>query len=161
MYGYSYLPLFIALSDLSLFTRISSTARTSKSPFTLARKPLRLIVDDIDEQSPSDIAFVFSGYAPLSVRLVQCAVGRTKDLVGWKGIEEVLKTLPGGSAFEEVQKGESRDLVERGEEKGKISTTIVCFLGGITYAEISALRFLNRNNPRSSFCSDQRYENDA
>ena len=150
VYGYSYLPLFISLSTLSLFNRISPTARSTKSPFTLVRKPLRLVVDDIDEQSPTDIAFVFSGYAPLSVRLVQCAVGRGKDLVGWKGFEEVLKTLPGGPSFEEYQRSEGR---EAEGEKGKVPTTIVCFLGGITYAEISALRFLNRQNPRSSCLS--------
>ena len=74
-------------------------------------------------------------------------MGRGKDLVGWKGFEEVLKTLPGGPAFEEYQKNDGRE----GEEKRKIPTTLVCFLGGITYAEISALRFLNRQNPRLSF----------
>lgn len=35
---------------------------------------LRLIVDDVDEFHPNDISYVYSGYAPLSVRLVQCAL---------------------------------------------------------------------------------------
>jgi hypothetical protein len=30
-----------------------------------------LIVDDLDELDPTDISYVFSSYAPLSVRLVQ------------------------------------------------------------------------------------------
>eukprot|EP00866_Antonospora_locustae_P001081 jgi/Antlo1/1081/1283 len=35
---------------------------------------LRLIVDDVDELHPNDISYVYSGYAPLSIRLVQCAM---------------------------------------------------------------------------------------
>lgn len=35
---------------------------------------LRLIVDDVDEFHPNDISYVYSGYAPLSIRLVQCAM---------------------------------------------------------------------------------------
>jgi hypothetical protein len=31
-------------------------------------------VDDVDEFHPNDISYVYSGYAPLSVRLVQCAL---------------------------------------------------------------------------------------
>lgn len=29
----------------------------------------------------------------------------------------------------------------------QVPTTIVCFLGGVTYAEIAALRFLNKQTP--------------
>lgn len=64
---------------------------------------------------------------------------------GWKGFEEILRNLPGGPSFEENQK---IDGEERGGEEKKIPTTLICFLGGITYAEISAIRFLNRQNPR-------------
>lgn len=63
-------------------------------------------MDDVDEQDPTDISYVFSGYAPLSVRLVQCAIGRgangARSMNGWKGIEEVMKGLP-GPTFEDTQ----------------------------------------------------------
>lgn len=36
---------------------------------------------------------------------------------------------------------------------GENPTTLVCFLGGITYAEIAAIRFLNRQLPGTSFFS--------
>lgn len=32
---------------------------------------LRLIVEDVEENNPSDIAYVYSGYAPLSCRYYQ------------------------------------------------------------------------------------------
>lgn len=49
-------------------------------------------------QSPNDIAYVHSGYAPLSIRLVQFL----EKHPGWRGMEEVLKQLP-GPEFEEKQ----------------------------------------------------------
>jgi len=58
-------------------------------------KALNLVVEDVDEANPQDIAYVFSGYAPLSVRLVQQAV-RGK----WRQMEEVLRLLPGPTVDE-------------------------------------------------------------
>lgn len=48
-------------------------------------------------QNPNDISYVYSGYAPLSIRLTQ-VLARP----GWRSIEEVLKMLP-GPHFEERQ----------------------------------------------------------
>ena len=48
-------------------------------------------------QNPNDISYVYSGYAPLSIRLTQ-VLARP----GWRSIEEVLKILP-GPHFEERQ----------------------------------------------------------
>lgn len=127
-YGFEYLPLLISLADLGLLTKVPPNASSSaRSPFASVRKPLRLIVDEIDESDPEDIAYVYSGYAPASIRLVQHAVGipvqsstggfmaglpgvggtsrdrqTTSGVVGWKGLDEVLRTLP-GAVFEEYQ----------------------------------------------------------
>ncbi|KAI3886744.1 hypothetical protein MKX03_006887, partial [Papaver bracteatum] len=55
------------------------------------KRALNLVVEDSnDTANPNDIAYVFSGYAPLSVRLVQHAVSS-----GWRPIQEILKLLPG------------------------------------------------------------------
>jgi len=90
-YGYHLLPLLVSLNTLGLLTRPIS----GKSSFALSRKPLRLVVDEVDEQAPDDISYVYSGYAPLSVRLVQGALGRNGAFLGWRSIEEALKPLPG------------------------------------------------------------------
>lgn len=45
-------------------------------------------------QEPNDIAYVYSGYAPLSVRLA-----RLLSHPGWRSIEEVLKILPGATEY--------------------------------------------------------------
>lgn len=73
--------------------------------------------DDFDD--PADISYVYSGYAPMSVRLVQCVAqkgavlkvgeggeaarkgkgvagkARAHPIVGWKGFEDVLESIPG------------------------------------------------------------------
>lgn len=51
-----------------------TNSAASRSTFTQCRRLLRLIVDDVDEFHPNDISYVYSGYAPLSIRLVQCAM---------------------------------------------------------------------------------------
>ena len=38
-----------------------------------------------------DVAYVFSGYAPLSVRLIEAALSAQ----GWHGLDDALKLLPG------------------------------------------------------------------
>ncbi|KAK4578711.1 hypothetical protein RGQ29_028699 [Quercus rubra] len=80
---------------------------------------------------PNDIAYVFSGYAPLSICLVQHAVRS-----GWRPIEEILKLLPGPHS--ETKRGRFSSIAD-----GRRSLVLVVFIGGITFAEISALRFLS------------------
>ena len=100
-----------------------------------------MLIDDIDnvDELENDISYVYSGYAPISVRLVQCVAqkggvlsnpaldktnkpteeespdgsldggsGSTKvqahPIVGWKGFEDVLASIP----------GETVDLVPKG-----------------------------------------------
>ncbi|XP_025089148.1 vacuolar protein sorting-associated protein 33A-like isoform X2 [Pomacea canaliculata] len=110
--------------------------------YQIIRKSLKLIVDDVNEQNPTDIAYVFSGYAPLSVRLAQYLARP-----GWRSITEVLNLLP-GPKVEEVQQIPSalrkrRSSVSSSQSStGDQRLTLVFFLGGVTYAEIAALRFL-------------------
>lgn len=61
------MPLFIALEKLNLLSK-----SPSNTTFPQLRKPLRLLVDEVDDVNPNDVSYVYSGYAPLSVRLVQC-----------------------------------------------------------------------------------------
>ena len=48
-------------------------------------------------QNPNDISYVYSGFAPLSVRLIQYYARP-----GWRSITEVLNLLPGPN-IEEIQ----------------------------------------------------------
>ncbi|GAA5794807.1 hypothetical protein HPULCUR_000154 [Helicostylum pulchrum] len=72
-YGYEHIETLHRLEKLGLWQKRTNTA-ASRSTFAQCRRLLRLIVDDVDEFHPNDISYVYSGYAPLSIRLVQCAM---------------------------------------------------------------------------------------
>ncbi|OZJ04384.1 hypothetical protein BZG36_02405 [Bifiguratus adelaidae] len=186
-YGYEHMHTFRNLETLGILS-IKASSSASRSNFAHARRALRLLVDDVDDHNPNDIAYVYSGYAPISIRLVQCVTQRlqpnnvasgsmsllsnvvgssnasvisgrpgsdkqtdkSKQAEGWKGFEEVLKLLP-GRVFDEVQKleGVTEAQVRDAQAKAKrlhtlrnAKTTLVFFLGGCTYTEVAAIRFL-------------------
>jgi len=70
----------------------SSGLATDNSSFATLRKHLKLIVDDVDPQNPQDIAYVSSGYAPLSVRIIQLTAMHGNS---WRAISNVLSHLSG------------------------------------------------------------------
>ncbi|KAF1351252.1 Sec1-like protein [Delphinella strobiligena] len=172
-YGYQHLLTFANLEKAGLF--IQRTANTGylnpmggvnsgTTDYAAVRKTLQIFLDEVDEQDPTDVAYVFSGYAPLSVRLVQCILQKQylsqlanirsnptngalsqQQNVGWKGFEDILSRIK-GATVDEVQKGSSPQAsqarqVLRGSGGGP-KTTIVFFLGGVTFAEVAAIRFL-------------------
>ncbi len=112
--------------------------------YTTIKKSLGLVVEDVHEQNPNDIAYVHSGYAPLSVRIAQFLSRQTS----WHGLEEVLKQLA-GPTVEELQhvppallKKSSGGQGSATNGDGPTKVTLVYFLGGCTYTEVAALRFL-------------------
>ncbi|KAL9604803.1 MAG: hypothetical protein Q9219_000251 [cf. Caloplaca sp. 3 TL-2023] len=154
----------------------SSGSESKITNYNLLRKQLRLIVDEVNEQDPNDIAYVYSGYAPLSVRLVQAIVQKPHLLAltrpgssassadnlpatnntsaqGWQQFEDALRNVK-GETFNRVQKGDEAATKARhilggasgggGGGGGKEKTVVVMFLGGITFTEIAALRFVAR-----------------
>ncbi|XP_072921665.1 vacuolar protein sorting-associated protein 33A isoform X2 [Hemitrygon akajei] len=131
-YGYEHILTLNNLEKAGLLRPQTST----RNNYPTIRKTLRLWMDDINEQNPNDISYVYSGYAPLSVRLTQ-VLARP----GWRSIEEVLKMLP-GPHFEERQQLPSG--LHKKRQQGENRVTLVFFLGGVTYAEIAALRFLSQ-----------------
>ncbi|CAD6976215.1 unnamed protein product [Tilletia controversa] len=169
----------------NLPTSLSATGSTSYSGFSAVRRTLKLINDDVDERNPRDISYVFSGYAPLSVRLVQIVAQReaAHPIAGWKGYEDVLSILP-GATFDEVQRpvqnfrpaaaaaGATTSSIPAANKRSTTSTastgtplvlqpqlidpdsprtTLVFFLGGATYAEVSALRFMSAQTRNRRF----------
>lgn len=67
-------PLSILLPN-PLPPSASPATIASKYPFTSLRKSLRLLIDDNPEaldELENDVSYVYSGYAPISARLVQC-----------------------------------------------------------------------------------------
>lgn len=174
-YGYQHILTMSNLEKLQLFLSRSSPlagmipmagaagAGGTKTNYTYLRKQLRLIVDEVQEDDPNDVAYVYSGYAPLSIRLVQCVLQKQYLLSvtkgngapgaggalsaagtqGWHGFDEAVKHVR-GQTFYELQKGEDKTVKARAllSGSGHKQTVFVVFVGGITFTEIAALRFM-------------------
>jgi vacuolar protein sorting-associated protein 33A len=174
-YGYQHLLTLDALEKMELLQARPSanalllpsvggatTSSGTNTNYNYLRKALRLIVDEVNEQDPNDVAYVYSGYAPLSIRLVQCVLqkqyiaslakggpsngattGVSSSSHGWTGFEDAVKSAR-GATFNVVQKGDEKAVKARQTLTGAggIKTVFVFFLGGITFTEIAALRFI-------------------
>lgn len=149
-----------------------SGAQSASTNYAALRKPLALVVDDIDDAAPQDPAYVFSGLAPLSVRLVQCVIQKahvravaatgsataisgdlnatayksalSQDATsGWRSFSDQVAQVSGRTFDETPAGGEkatrARETLEGG--KGR-KTTVVFYLGGVTFAEVAALRLV-------------------
>lgn len=136
----------------------------SVTNYTPLRKSLRIWDDEVNEADPNDISYVFSGYAPLSVRLVQSIIQKQTlaNLIkpsshpqasaqanplaqGLRIFDDASKYVR-GATFDETQSGEEKAVKARsmlnGSHNDGAKTVVVFFLGGVTRAEIAALRFI-------------------
>ncbi|EGC32721.1 hypothetical protein DICPUDRAFT_37919 [Dictyostelium purpureum] len=130
--------------------------------FESLKEELNLIVDDIDETNPSDFSYVYSGYAPILIRIIQYSLNSSR--IGWKSIENSLKLLPGPN-FEESQvylinnntnnnnsnnhiNNNNNNINSNNNNNLNTSISLVFFVGGVTFSEISALRFLGKQTNR-------------
>ncbi|KAI9124365.1 hypothetical protein K1719_004287 [Acacia pycnantha] len=141
-YGFEHMATLNNLEKSGLLKK-----QETKSNWFTVKRALQLVVEDTDTANPNDIAYVFSGYAPLSIRLVHHAIRS-----GWRPVEEILKLLPGphldtkrggfsNSPSFDTLSGASTNIAKVTD--GRRSLVLVVFVGGVTFAEISALRFLS------------------
>ncbi|RMZ84513.1 hypothetical protein DV737_g1122, partial [Chaetothyriales sp. CBS 132003] len=171
-YGYQHLLTLHALEKMELLQPRSSSnalllsvggasqgSAGTQTNYASLRKELRLIIEEYDENDPEDIAYVYSGYAPLSVRIVQCVLEKqylqklhksplplTSSSTGWTGFEDILRSAK-GPTFNIVQRPTDEKAAKAKAAlagSGGWKTVFVMFLGGITFTEIAALRFVNQ-----------------
>ena len=173
-YGYQHLLTFSALKKMGLLqprasggafaiTGAAGPAQGETTNYAAARRQLHLIMDDVSEQDPHDIAYAYSGYAPLSIRILQCVLQKpylttlrttsatsltsastsTATSDGWRGFESVLANIKGPTVDEVQTSGDRASRAKQVlEGRGGKKLTLVFFLGGVTFAEVAAVRFL-------------------
>ena len=137
----------------------------SVTNYTPLRKSLKVWDDEVNEAEPNDISYTFSGYAPLSVRLVQSIVqkqtlanaikpptdprasAQANPLAQGLRIFDDASKYVRGATFDETQRGDEKAVKARsllnGSHNDANKTIVVFFLGGVTRAEIAALRFVS------------------
>ena len=156
-YGYQEMVTLMNLSDAGLFK-----LKDKKAPgyfdwnWQRIKEQYKLINDEgVNHMSPSDISYVYNGFAPISVRLIELFIEMgglqnmmQKGLLKMLGLtEDKIKISPGEQKFFNPgaqQPGGSRPVFK----KKKI---MVYFIGGITYAEMAAIRFLQNLYPKYKF----------
>ena len=178
-YGYAHILTLSALESMGLLTQRQSSSAfsiptsTTNTPgqvtnYSALRRQLSLVLDDVSEQNPTDIAYVYSGYAPLSVRLVQTilqksylntlrsktssapslpstSASNTSSATGFTGFESILSSIQGPTVDEtQTNPAKAAKAKQVLEGRGGKKTTLVFFLGGVTFAEIAALRFVGK-----------------
>ena len=92
-YGFDKLALtWSSLAQLGLLRK-----HEGRAPWTALKKSLKLVVDNMPEhdmgEEPHDLAYVYAGYAPLSVRLLHAMLHMSVT------VEEQLRLLPGPYFF--------------------------------------------------------------
>ncbi|KAF8273032.1 Sec1-like protein [Lactarius quietus] len=188
-YGYSYLPLLLSLAAPPLAILLSNPLPPStpasvagaKYPYASLRKSLRLLIEGNEslDELENDISYVYSGYAPISIRLVQCVAqkggvlsnpAKSKEAGAEEGNRKGKSTslgqvqahpIVGFKGFEDVLEsiaGKTFDITQKGLEgtngpgaTRRTTTSVVFFLGGCTYTEIAALRWAGRQTQGRKF----------
>ena len=113
------------------------------------KKGLNIIKEDWSSngEEVNDIAFTFSGIAPLSIRLIEkdFYFPELQNETGSQ-LKKSLENFGGGGTTTTTAQTEDEGFFEFKEKlkggNGK-SGVIVCFLGGVTYVEVNALRWLS------------------
>lgn len=92
------------------------------------RASMKLINTEYNKERPDSSCYAYTGYKPISVRLVEMALGGE-----WRGIagDEQLKRIPGSRLIQDPPK--DRDTNKR-------RVVMVYMIGGLAYSEISAMR---------------------
>jgi len=146
-YGYPAIFTLFNLERVGLLKRNGAASACNNGNWGRTKGNMKLM-EDTDDARPTDVSYVFSGMAPLSVRLVQMAQGvgpfaakRPK----WGSMDD---TLPGGPSVEVTQ--ELRASAS-GRKESKKKVTLVYFLGGATFAEIAALRFMSQKDEERTY----------
>jgi hypothetical protein len=150
IYGYQNIFLFRNLEELGLIKERGTkiTKKIFKSNLQKINENLNLINVEFNIEKIFDLSYIDDGYCPLTLKLIEKAVEG-----GWKRIRDTLELIPGETSIP-YNEEEVTNPTEN------LNTIFVVFLGGITYAEIEGIRYLNRkykelyekeNKPRKQF----------
>lgn len=124
-YGFQEIFLINSLEKMKILKK-----QNSEYSYDYLNSKMKLICETVDINEPNDAAYSFGGYCPITIRLIEQLITR-----GWKKSKDALKYTPGGEYFypeEEEFVGNEDQII------------LLVFVGGITYGEISAIRYLNK-----------------
>eukprot|EP00929_Paragymnodinium_shiwhaense_P067751 TRINITY_DN34067_c0_g1_i1.p1 TRINITY_DN34067_c0_g1~~TRINITY_DN34067_c0_g1_i1.p1 ORF type:complete len:672 (+),score=205.90 TRINITY_DN34067_c0_g1_i1:80-2017(+) len=130
-YGYEHLLTLCNLEKVGLLRY-----QQGKSSWPAVKRHFNLFVED--GAAETDVSYAYSGYAPLTVRLVQMTKSKPN---GWRSCQDALSLLWGPAQVlkQVADPGVSEDALDPSQPQ----VVLVVFIGGVTYGEIAALRRLS------------------
>jgi hypothetical protein len=134
VYGFQEVFLLRNLEKLKILKKSDG-----KSNYDYINENLNLIKEDVNIFEPDDASYVFGGFCPIMVRLIEILVKK-----GWNSIKEVIKKLPGEFDYPQSEK-DITNPKNKSQGINSVNFILVVFIGGITYSEISAIRYLNKS----------------
>ena len=142
-YGIEEMNTLLNMEEMGLFMK-----KLSRYKYDWARimKDFLIINEEVQLKNPVDYSYVYNGYSPLSVKMVDYCMNEK----GFAGIENKLKYVTPNFRY-------PHNEAELFQQKGSYSSSgkkviMVFYIGGVTYAEISAIRFLNKLHKDKVFC---------
>ncbi|RLN87563.1 hypothetical protein BBJ28_00006573 [Nothophytophthora sp. Chile5] len=161
-YGHQILPLLVQLEKLDLLSV------ENRFDFPRKRKQLVLmcgVLDDEDTRDPKDIHFMFpyTGYAPMSVRLLQDSLGMKFKALAKDPTSSMLSLGSGSGSNSDSRHSMAASTSEMPSVPGqrldnsaatgggRRSNVLVYYVGGVTVAELTAIRFLNQRQSEFTF----------
>ncbi|KAL3672574.1 hypothetical protein V7S43_001869 [Phytophthora oleae] len=149
-YGHQILPLLVQLEKMDLLSV------ENRFDFPKMRKQLLLMrgaLDDEDTRHPSDIHFMFpyTGYAPMSIRLLQESLGMKYKTLAKDPTSSLLSIGSGGGNNSSSHHSMSLEAASSYDSNGKRTNVLVYYVGGVTVAELTAFRFLNQKQSEFNF----------
>ena len=129
IYGFQEIFLLQNLEKLNIFKNYES----SSNIYNDLNKKLKLINESVDINNPNDSSYAYNGYCPIIIRLIEKALSK-----GWSNIKDVLNKIPGEFNYPENES----EIIENNPTNKKF--ILLVFVGGITYGELAAIRYLNK-----------------
>ena len=134
IYGFQSIILWNNLEKIKMIKK-----KDGNDYYKSIKKKLDLIKHDVNVYEPNDPSYVFSGYCPISIKLIQSIFKK-----GWIGIKESLNKIPGESFYPD----DESSIIN---PKYNSNIVLLVFIGGISYSEIACIRYLNKEFPKMRF----------
>eukprot|EP00347_Sterkiella_histriomuscorum_P010829 403374767 len=142
-YGYQEVITLMNLQDSKLLR-----VKDKRLDWPKLKKAFKLINEETRIQDPTDISYVYNGYSPLSIKLIETIF----QSGGFAKTEEKLKILPGQHIYPPneqeffLTRAQPSSVLPGGldQQAQRKKRVLIYFIGGITYGEIAAIRFLNK-----------------
>jgi hypothetical protein len=133
IYGYQTIFLLRKLEKLKILKK------KENSNYNYLKDKLKLINENVNLFNPNDPSYVFGGFCPIIIRLIENLIEK-----GWRSIKDILAKIPGDFNF-------PADEYEVVYPKYEINYILLVFVGGITYSELAAIRYLNKKSKKYKF----------